>query len=214
MFEKNATARHKNEHRVIVTLTGQEPFEAFVFLKINERLIDLLNDQRMFIPIKRADGATLIASKQNIVSIIEKPDEEAPLASEPAIAQPEATAAASDEPAENAGPAPDDDKAGAAKEEPNREAPSAEEFARRIKKSRRQFDPYDILRVARDAGPEEIRKAYHARMKQVHPDAIAALDLDEDLARAANISAQRVNRAYRVLMRGKQETPKPEESAA
>mgnify|MGYP000038287809 CR=1 FL=1 len=76
MFEKSAAARHRNAARVTVRLAGEPPFEAFVFLKVDERLIDLLNDARQFIPIKRADGATMIASKQNIVSIIEQPEEE------------------------------------------------------------------------------------------------------------------------------------------
>jgi hypothetical protein len=206
MFEKNAIARHKNEHRVTVTLTGQEPFEAFVFLKVNERLIDLLNDQRLFIPVKRADGATLIVSKQNIVAIVEKADE--PVV-EPEAPAPEEEAKAPEAEAANEAKAddPDADKSQGAK--------GGEDFASRInRRGRRNFDPYEILRIAKDAGPEEIRKAYHQRMKAVHPDAIAALDLDEDLARAANISAQRVNRAYRILMREKDATAKAEETAA
>jgi curved DNA-binding protein CbpA len=32
-------------------------------------------------------------------------------------------------------------------------------------------DPYDILGVRRDAGDEEIRRAYHRRAKEQHPDA-------------------------------------------
>ena len=213
MFEKSASARHKNEHRVVVTLAGAPPLEAYVFLKVGERLIDLLNDQRMFIPIKRADGATMIASKQNIVSIIEKPEDtaasamleaEAPLDAKAAPTEPDAAASAEAEAA-----------AGEQKpEEPKEDASKPADDERTSKRARRRFDPYEILRIAKDAGPEEIRKAYHARMKAVHPDAIAALDLDEDLARAANISAQRVNRAYRILMRDRHDAPKAEESAA
>ena len=91
MFDKSASARHKNEVRVIVTLSGQEPFEAFVFLKIDERLIDLLNDQRQFIPIKRADGTTLIAQKRNIVLVVEGEDEETQAAIKTLVAKGVAT---------------------------------------------------------------------------------------------------------------------------
>lgn len=204
MFEKNTTARHKNEHRVIVTLTGQAPFEAYVFLKVNERLIDLLNDQRQFIPIKRADGATMIASKQNIVSIVERMDEER-LEAPPA----EDTAAAGETPPKDAGA-----EAQADPEAKPEEATKPQEERRTESKRRPKFDPYEILRVARDAEPEEIRKAYHARMKQVHPDAIASLDLGEDLERAANITARRLNRAYEILMRERAEPAKEEDTAA
>lgn len=210
MFEKSATARHKNEHRVIVALTGQPPFAAYVFLKVGERLIDLLNDQRQFIPIKRADGATMIASKQNIVSIIEQPEEEpqeAP-APDPKAESPEQTADPAADPggpdaggpSEKSGSKPNEDKAA-----PEDDGASA--------RKRRRFDPHEILRISKDAGPEEIRRAYHARMKQVHPDAIASLDLGEDLERAANITARRLNRAYEMLMREKAQAP-AEETAA
>ncbi|NWG70288.1 MAG: DnaJ domain-containing protein [Parvularculaceae bacterium] len=214
MFEKNTTARHKNEHRVIVALTGQAPFEAFVFLKVNERLIDLLNDQRQFIPIKRADGATLIASKRNIVSIIEQVDEPR---EEPSRAETRPEAASADEAAapkdaaKEARPGAEDEAQ--ADQKPAEDKPGAEEAADHGRK-RRRFDPYEILRIARDSGPEEIRRAYHARMRQVHPDAIASLSLDEDLERAANISARRVNRAYQMLMREKAEQARAEEETA
>lgn len=182
MFEKSATSRHKHEARVLVTLTGQTPFEAFVFLKVDERLIDLLNDQRQFIPIKRADGSTLIASKLNIVSIIENPPPEEAL--EP------------DEP-------------------PKAEEPAAEKEEPR---SKRSFDPYEVLRVGKDATVEEIRRAYHARIKAVHPDALAKLELDEDIERAANVTAQRVNRAYKALLKERRSeakhAPEREEGAA
>lgn len=187
MFEKSATSRHKNEARVLVTLTGQAPFEAFVFLKVDERLIDLLNDQRQFIPIKRADGSTLIASKLNIVSIIENPQPEEAL--EP------------DEPPKAEEPA-------AEKEKPRGEEP----------RSKRSFDPYEVLRVEKDATVEEIRRAYHVRIKAVHPDTLAKLELDEDIERAANVTAQRVNRAYKALLKERRSeakhAPEREEGAA
>lgn len=206
MFEKSGAARHKNERRVIVRIAGEPPFEAFVFLKVDERLIDLLNDQRLFIPIKQSDGATIIMSKRNIVSIIEKP-KDAP-AHEPVQVQealaPEAAAA---EPEPGPAPCPEPEPQPAAEEA----APPGDEPRAR---GRRRFDPYEILRVSPEASIEEIRRAYHARIKAVHPDSIAALDLDEDIARAANMSAQRVNRAYKLLVRERQGSQKSAENAA
>lgn len=184
MFEKSASTRHKNEIRVIVTLAGQDPFEAYVFLKLDERLIDLLNDQRQFIPIKRADGATLIAAKRNIVSIIENLDQPRDAPHEPPDAEAAQDAQASaDETRKDESAAADKD-------------PKAARAG-----SRRGGDPYEILRIPRTATIEEIKRAYHARIKAVHPDTLARLDLDEDIERAANLTAQRVNRAYRALLR-------------
>lgn len=187
MFDKSASARHKNEVRVIVTLSGQEPFEAFVFLKIDERLIDLLNDQRQFIPIKRADGTTLIAQKRNIVLVVEVEDEETRAAGADAAAAGEPAPEGAREPAEDHSMAKDGEE-GESPKEPQQRA-------------RRGIDPYEILRIPPTATIEEIKRAYHARIKAVHPDTIARLELDEDIERAANVTAQRVNRAYRTLLR-------------
>lgn len=62
------------------------------------------------------------------------------------------------------------------------------------------YDPYILLRVARDANIEEIRSAYKARIKAVHPDALASLCLDEDIEKAAVLATQKVNYAYRKIM--------------
>lgn len=171
MFDKSNAARFKSEARVIVTLTGQEPFDAIVFLKVGERLIDLLNDDRRFLPVRREDDTTLIVAKASIVSIYEHPD---PIEEEAAKAE-------------------DTDASDTKDEEEQRE--------RKSFRPRRSFNPYHVLRIEPDASMEEIRHAYTSRMKAVHPDAIAALDLDEDLARAALLTAQKVNFAYDLIMR-------------
>lgn len=228
MFEKSASYRHKRQARVKMTLAGQKPFEAWVFLKIEERLIDLLNDERAFIPVKRADGATVITAKTNIVSIVEYDDSEDER-DEKAAPHPDAAgdagagredpraARAAPEPelaGEAASPAPEPD--GAAPEDATEKA-SAEESETssqqqrrraddgdgdaRSENTRRQFDPYALLRVARDASAVDIRKAYKARIKAVHPDTLAALDLDEDIEKAINLTAQKVNRAYKMILK-------------
>lgn len=191
MFDKQATLRYKKEARVIVTVAGLEPFDASVFLKVDERLIDLLNDARGFIPVKRGDGSTIILAKSNIVSIIER--------------TPDDSEVHHDEP-------PDQHRK-AETSDPEEETRAAEAEARakaRESRSRfkRAYDPYEILRVAPDATIEEIRKAYKARMKAVHPDTIAALDLDDDFERAAILAAQKVNHAYQKILKDRKQAGK------
>jgi hypothetical protein len=189
MFDKSGTLRYKKEARVTVALASQEPFDASVFLKVDERLIDLLNDARGFIPVKRADGSTIILAKSNIVSIIERSSDDPDV-------QPDE---------------PDTGDARASAPDPEEEARAAEarEKARgQRSRFKRTYDPYEILRVSPDATIEEIRKAYKARMKAVHPDSIAALDLDDDFERAAILAAQKVNHAYQKILKDRKETAK------
>jgi len=190
MFDRSSQPRHKNLMRVRLALAGAEPFEAAVFLKLDERLIDLLNDPRAFIPVRRDDGATMIVAKANIVSVTEIPDLSA--------TGPEVFAG--------------DDEAIA---ERRQRRASDEMNGRGERRPRpRRVDPYEVLRVARDASTDEVKRAYKARIKAVHPDAIASLDLDEDLARAANLTTQKVNQAYDMIMRERQQTEEPKASEA
>ena len=181
MFEKTG-ARHTIERPVIVTLAGQDAKEAVVFIKIGERLSDLLNDPRAFIPIRTADGVVCIASKTNIVSISE---------------------VFMEEPKNNKRQSGSNEEEGARDQQEkstDRDKTHAEEEFEPFRPKKR-FDPYDILGLERGASIEEIRKAYKDRIKSVHPDTIAALDLDPDLQRAANLKAQKVNSAYQTILR-------------
>ena len=155
MFDKATGAfRHKTETTVQLQLTGQKPVEASVFHVNGERLTDLLNDPRAFIPVRSATGDIMILAKTQIASIIEfetRQREETP-----------------DEPS---------------------------------KRASKSFDPYLTLRISPDASHEEIRAAYRARIKAVHPDTVASLDLDEDLSKAASQATQKIIYAYRKIMR-------------
>lgn len=203
MFEKTGSSRFKKEVSVSMTLAGQEPFTAYVFLSVDERLIDLLNDPRAFIPVKHSNGSVVIVGKTNIVSIVESAKEATPQAEplpelEGAVDEPEFDAKAEAEKAKS--------KAGEKAEEKK----DPQEKGPRV---RRTYDPYEILRVPREATLAEIRRAYKARMKAVHPDAIAALDLDEDLERAALLAAQKVNHAYQQLMKERKAAAKADEES-
>ena len=156
MVGGSSNVRQKNQATVKVTLVGGEPFDGVVFLTFGDRLIDLLNDARNFIPIKKTDGSVVIVAKQQVVSIVE---------------------ADAEDPEEAA-------------ERENAEKQNA----------RRRFDPFTVLRIDESATNEEIRAAYTSRLKAVHPDVIASLDLDDDLAEAALKTTQKVTFAYRRIV--------------
>lgn len=165
MFEKSTiSTRPKQEASVRMSLIDGSTVEGVVFLKNDERLIDLLNDHRSFFPLRRLEGDTVIVAKSGVVSMLENP---LPLCDIP----------------------PTDKTRDETKEAP--EPPS----------SRRTIDPYAVLKVAPEASLVEIRAAYKARMKAVHPDALASLDLDDDIRKAAHAVAQRVNHAYQRIMK-------------
>ena len=72
MFESSsADLRQRNKIRVTFHLVGEDPFDADVFLALNERLLDLLNDNRSFLPVAREDGKTVMLSKDHIISVAE-----------------------------------------------------------------------------------------------------------------------------------------------
>lgn len=163
MFDKqNNTYRHVNCADVRMVLTGDAPFNAVVYLTLGQRLSDLLNDQRHFIPVRLENGETMIAAKSQIISITEIDS----LADRDIDADAATLVKAKDRSA-----------------------------------TRRGFNPYAVLRISPDADLDAVRAAYKARMKAVHPDTVASLGLDDDLARAALLAAQKVNFAYKKIMR-------------
>ena len=56
----------------IITMEGDE-LTGFLFLTSNERLIDVVNDERQFLPFERDDGEFVIINKSTI-SRIQIPD--------------------------------------------------------------------------------------------------------------------------------------------
>jgi hypothetical protein len=172
MTDKSAGgARWKIEVAVTMSLAHDEIFSGAVFLDADERLIDLLNDDRAFIPVRRDDGATVIVSKSNIVSIVERYVTDA--------------AASRDE---------------AAGAEHGQQG-TAEQEKSEPERPRRAFDPYKVLRIAPDATIEEVRRAYKARIKAVHPDTLSGLELDDEIQKEAMTAAQRVNFAYNKILK-------------
>jgi DnaJ-domain-containing protein 1 len=60
--------------------------------------------------------------------------------------------------------------------------------------------PWDaILQVSRDAGPDEIRKAYQMQITKYHPDKVAALG--DEFKAIAHRKSQEINDAYAAARR-------------
>ncbi|MEO1135840.1 MAG: DnaJ domain-containing protein [Pseudomonadota bacterium] len=95
-------------------------------------------------------------------------------------------------------------EAGEKKEEGKNSKIYGEDFSTDEKveaKTMDKFDAYATLRIAPSASDDEIRTAYKARMKAVHPDSLASLGLDEEISKAAVLASQKVNYAYQKIMR-------------
>lgn len=58
------------------------------------------------------------------------------------------------------------------------------------------FDPYQVLKVARDAGPDEIRHAYHKLVRLYHPDRIGTYELPGEMNDYVRVMLVRINLAY------------------
>ena len=63
------------------------------------------------------------------------------------------------------------------------------------------FDPYAILKVAKDASPEDIRQAYHRMAKLYHPDRIASFELPEEVMDYIRAMLVRINLAFEQIGR-------------
>ena len=59
-----------------------------------------------------------------------------------------------------------------------------------------QEDPYSVIGCPRTASDEEVRKAYREKAKQLHPDALRAQGLSDELLSRANAQMARVNAAW------------------
>ncbi len=58
------------------------------------------------------------------------------------------------------------------------------------------FDPYAILKVAKDASPEDIKSAYHRMARLYHPDRIASFDLPDEVMDYIRAMLVRINLAF------------------
>jgi DnaJ-domain-containing protein 1 len=61
---------------------------------------------------------------------------------------------------------------------------------------RSAFNPYAVLKVAKEATPQEIRDAYHRMSRLYHPDRLGAYELPEEVHDYARAVQVRINLAY------------------
>lgn len=66
---------------------------------------------------------------------------------------------------------------------------------------RATFDPYAVLKVAKDASADDIRDAYHRLTKLYHPDRLATFDLPPEMQDYARVMQVRINLAYEQIGR-------------
>lgn len=120
----------------------------------------------------------MIVSKTSVVSIIENEDEAHPSdSSHPTNGEePDAAAQAASEPSVENSPTP----------------PSPA--------SRRLLDPYEVLQAPRGATEEEIRRAYKARLRTLHPDPLSEGAPDEKSERSFALAARKINHAYPAIV--------------
>jgi hypothetical protein len=68
MFDSADTYRiKKKQHRVSVTLSDGITVSGYVFVGASERLLDVLNDARHFLPVQGLDGRLVMVAKRAIV---------------------------------------------------------------------------------------------------------------------------------------------------
>lgn len=58
------------------------------------------------------------------------------------------------------------------------------------------FDPYAVLKVPKEASPEEIRHAYHRMARLYHPDRIASFELPAEVMDYVRAMLVRINLAF------------------
>ncbi|WOI53973.1 hypothetical protein [Parvularcula sp. LCG005] len=82
MFEKTEIRRSKKKLMVRLTLANGDIVDGDIFVARDERLTDLLNDDRAFIPVEMTEGRVMALAKSTITSAAIVA-EQAPLSDEP-----------------------------------------------------------------------------------------------------------------------------------
>ena len=63
------------------------------------------------------------------------------------------------------------------------------------------FDPHTVLKVSKEATPEEVKQAYHRMARLYHPDRIASYELPEEIKDYTRAMLVRINLAFEQLRR-------------
>lgn len=70
MLETGDTYRvHKTRHRVRITQSDGVATDGYLFLGSSERILDVLNDARRFLPLEAAEGQLILMAKSAILRV-------------------------------------------------------------------------------------------------------------------------------------------------
>jgi len=72
MFEKSQNIRERKKIRAFLKLNDGEPIEGYFFCMNNERVNDLLNDDRLFFPFQTIEGELLVVAKSSVAMAMPK----------------------------------------------------------------------------------------------------------------------------------------------
>ncbi|SLN32020.1 J domain-containing protein [Oceanibacterium hippocampi] len=137
-----------------VVLADGRSFDGHFFAGAQQRLSDVLNDQRPFLPFATSAGETLLIAKAAIATVT--PQE----------------SAADDKPA-----------------------------------AYRGENPYLLLAVDPKADLATIKRAYHDRIREHHPDRLNGFGLPQEYVDLANQKLSAINKAYKAIVAERQHEP-------
>ena len=73
MFAKqNTSVRERRKLRATVTLNDGTVLDGYFFCLADQRITDLLNDERSFVPLVTIDGRTYVIAKSSIMTAVPK----------------------------------------------------------------------------------------------------------------------------------------------
>lgn len=141
---KDSTHRSKKKVAVNIKLEEGTVLDGFVFCSQDERVSDILNDTREFLPFETPTGEVMMLRKGVISNILTR-------------------------------------------EKSNRKNPPT--------------NPFEILGIFPTASRNDVKQAYHAKVRLYHPDKLNSLNLPDDVTDYASDALARINSAYSLVMR-------------
>jgi hypothetical protein len=76
--EEQPYRRPVKKFRTSLTMTSGELLEGFLFVPRNERVVDMMNDDRSFVPFEMLDGSVVIIAKAAIARVTDFSEQKAP----------------------------------------------------------------------------------------------------------------------------------------
>jgi DnaJ-domain-containing protein 1 len=136
--------RSKLKTRTTIKLKDGSVLNGHVYCSQDERLSDLLNSDKRFLPFETMDGEIIFVTKDAMSQVMPK---------------------------------------------------------EKIGLENVYLDPYGILSLPKDASLENIKEAYHAKVRAFHPDRLTALELPDEIISYATDIMARINEAYQRLLK-------------